>query len=43
MIAPSPPQGLRLTDVDGLEGLAGRSRLINAKDLPVRTFPTLGT
>ena len=32
MIAPSPPQGLRLTDVEALQGLAGRSRLINAKD-----------
>lgn len=25
MIAPSPPQGLRLTDVEALEGLAGRT------------------
>lgn len=32
MIAPIPPQGLRITDVDGLERLAGRSRLIDAKD-----------
>ena len=42
MIAPSPPQGLRLTDVEALETLAGRSRLINAKDPPERAFPTLG-
>ena len=43
MIAPSPPQGLRLTDVEALQGLAGRSRLINAKDSLERDFPTLGT
>jgi CRP/FNR family transcriptional regulator len=43
MIAPSPPQGLRLTDVEALQGLAGRSRLINAKDSLERDFPTSGT
>jgi CRP/FNR family transcriptional regulator len=43
MIAPSPPQGLRLIDVEALGRVAGRSRLINAKDSPERAFPTLGT
>ena len=43
MIAPAPPEGLRLIDVEALEGLAGRSRLIHAKDSLERDFPTLGT